>query len=92
MCRCLKRRYSRLRDGVELDVVTMVEFGGINIVGGSGTIPGVVVVAIIMALVTFGFGPLNVPGIVMSIFLGILLTAFIALARLWTRVRGRKGA
>jgi rhamnose transport system permease protein len=77
---------------VELDVVTIVEFGGINIVGGAGTIPGKVVVAIIMGLVTFGFGPLNVPGIVMSIFLGILLIAVNVLPRLWTRARGRKGA
>ncbi len=47
----------------------MVVLGGVNILGGSGTIPGVVLAAIIMGLVTFGFGLLNVPGIVMSIFL-----------------------
>jgi rhamnose transport system permease protein len=33
-------------------------------------------------MVTFGFGLLNVPGIVMSIFLGLLLIAVIALPRL----------
>ena len=65
--------------GWELEVVTMVVLGGVNILGGSGTIPGVVIAAFVMGLVTFGFGLLNVPGIVMSIFIGSLLIAAIAL-------------
>lgn len=93
---CLTSRLGSTRPSIatgwELEVVTMVVLGGINILGGSGTIPGVVLAAIIMGLVTFGFGLLNVPGIVMSIFLGILLIAVIALPRLWSRARGRKGA
>ena len=44
--------------------------------------------AIIMGLVTFGFGLLNVPGIVMSIFIGLLLILVIALPIVWRRVRG----
>ena len=39
--------------------------------------------AFIMGLVTFGFGLLNVPGIVMSIFIGLLLIAVIALPIVW---------
>jgi rhamnose transport system permease protein len=92
---CLTSRLGSTRPSIatgwELEVVTMVVLGGINILGGSGTIPGVVLAAIIMGLVTFGFGLLNVPGIVMSIFLGILLIAVIALPRLWARARGQKG-
>ncbi len=65
--------------GWELDVVTMVVLGGVNILGGSGTIPGVVIAAFVMGLLTFGFGLLNVPGIVQSIFIGTLLIAVIAL-------------
>ena len=65
--------------GWELEVVTMVVLGGVNILGGSGTIPGVVIAAFVMGLVTFGFGLLNVPGIVMSIFIGALLITAIAL-------------
>jgi rhamnose transport system permease protein len=42
-----------------------------------------------MGLVTFGLGLLNVPGIVMSIFLGVLLIGVIALPRLWSRFRNR---
>ena len=40
-----------------------------------------------MGLVTFGLGLLNVPGIVMSIIMGALLIAVIALPRLWSMAR-----
>ncbi|MOA67533.1 hypothetical protein D3C78_1947650 [compost metagenome] len=45
--------------------------------------------ALIMGMVTFGFGLLNVPGIVMSIFIGLLLISVIALPILWRRARQR---
>lgn len=88
---CLTSRLGSTRPSIafgwELEIVTMVVLGGVNILGGSGSIPGVVLAAIIMGMVTFGFGLLNVPGIVMSIFIGLLLIAVIALPRLWTMVR-----
>ncbi len=84
---CLTSRLGSTRPsiatGMELEVITMVVLGGVSILGGSGTIPGVVLAAFIMGLVTFGFGLLNVPGIVMSIFLGLLLIGVIALPRLF---------
>ena len=67
----------------------MVVLGGVNILGGSGTIPGVVIAALIMGMVTFGFGLLNVPGIVMSIFIGLLLIVVIALPIVYRRLGGR---
>jgi rhamnose transport system permease protein len=73
--------------GYELEVVTMVVLGGVSILGGSGSIPGVVLAAFIMGLVTFGLGLLNVPGIVMSIFIGSLLISVIALPILWQRMK-----
>ncbi|NBE06045.1 ABC transporter permease [Paragemmobacter ruber] len=86
---CLTSRLGSTRPSIatgwELEVVTMVVLGGVNILGGSGTIPGVVLAAVIMGMVTFGFGLLNVPGIVMSIFLGALLIGVIALPRLLRR-------
>ncbi|MES2144767.1 MAG: ABC transporter permease [Pseudomonadota bacterium] len=88
---CLTSRLGSTRPSIatgwELEIVTMVVLGGVNILGGSGTIPGVVLAAFIMGLVTFGFGLLNVPGIVMSIFLGALLIGVIALPRLWGQKR-----
>ena len=88
---CLTSRLGSTRPsiatGMELEVVTMVVLGGVSILGGSGSIAGVVIAAVIMGMVTFGFGLLNVPGIVMSIFLGLLLIAVIALPRLLGRRR-----
>jgi len=83
---CLTSRLGSTRPsiatGMELEIVTMVVLGGVSILGGSGTIFGVVLAAFIMGCVTFGFGLLNVPGIVMSIFLGLLLIGVIAIPRL----------
>lgn len=74
-----------IAQGYELEVITMVVLGGISILGGAGSIPGVVLAAFIMGLVTFGLGLLNVPGIVMSIFIGSLLIVVIALPIVWNR-------
>ncbi len=75
--------------GWELEAITMAVLGGVNILGGSGTIPGVVIAAFIMGMVTFGFGLLNVPGIVMSIFIGFLLITVIAAPILYRRYKGQ---
>ena len=79
-----------IAQGWELEVITMVVLGGVSILGGSGTILGVVLAAFIMGLVTFGFGLLNVPGIVMSIFIGLLLILVIALPIVWRRPFGAR--
>ena len=88
---CLTSRLGSTRPSIavgwELEVVTMVVLGGVNILGGSGSIPGVVIAAFVMGLVTFGLGLLNVPGIVMSIVIGALLISVIALPRLWSNWR-----
>ena len=75
--------------GWELEVVTMVVLGGVSILGGSGTISGIVIAAFLMGIVTFGLGLLNVPGIVMSIFIGLMLIAVIALPIIVRRVLNR---
>lgn len=88
---CLTSRLASTRPSIafgwELEIVTMVVLGGVSILGGSGTIPGVVIAAFVMGLVTFGLGLLNVPGIVMSIVIGALLISVIALPRLWHKWR-----
>jgi len=90
---CLTARLGSTRPSIatgwELEVVTMVVLGGVSILGGSGTIAGVVIAAFVMGLVTFGLGLLNVPGIVMSIVIGALLIGVIALPRLWSMWRAR---
>jgi rhamnose transport system permease protein len=88
---CLTSRLGSTRPSIafgwELEVVTMVVLGGVSILGGSGTMGGVVIAAFVMGLVTFGLGLLNVPGIVMSIFIGCLLIGTIALPRIWAAWR-----
>ena len=88
---CLTSRLGSTRPsmacGWELEIITMVVLGGVNILGGSGSIPGVVIAAFVMGLVTFGLGLLNVPGIVMSIVIGTLLIGVIAMPRIWKMVR-----
>ena len=88
---CLTSRLGSTRptiaEGFELEVVTMVVLGGISILGGSGTIAGVVIAAFVMGLVTFGLGLLNVPGNVMSVIIGALLIGVIALPRIWRMIR-----
>lgn len=79
-----------IAQGYELEVITMVVLGGVSILGGAGSILGVVLAALIMGLVTFGLGLLNVPGIVMSIFIGLLLILVIALPILWGRFSRRR--
>jgi rhamnose transport system permease protein len=90
---CLTARLGSTRPSIatgwELEIVTMVVLGGVSILGGSGSIVGVVIAAFVMGLVTFGLGLLNVPGIVMSIVIGALLIGVIALPRLWTMWRTR---
>jgi len=93
---CLTSRLGSTRpsiaQGWELEVVTMVVLGGVSILGGSGTIAGVMIAAFVMGLVTFGLGLLNVPGIVMSIFIGLLLIITIALPIIARRIKNARNA
>jgi rhamnose transport system permease protein len=73
--------------GWELEVITMVILGGVSIAGGAGTIGGVILAVLTLGTVTYGLSLANIPGIYMTIVIGILLLATIALPRL---LRGRR--
>jgi rhamnose transport system permease protein len=75
--------------GWELEIITMVILGGVSIAGGSGTITGVVLAVFIIGLINFGLSLLNVPGIVISVLLGIMLIVSIAAPTLIRRMIGR---
>jgi rhamnose transport system permease protein len=75
--------------GWELEVITMVILGGVSIAGGAGTIGGVMLAVLTLGTVTYGLSLANVPGIYMTIVVGILLLVTIALPRL---LRGRRTA
>jgi rhamnose transport system permease protein len=67
-----------IAQGWELEIVSMVILGGVSVWGGKGSIAGVVLAALVFGLVTFGLGLMNIPGIVMSIFIGALLILVVA--------------
>jgi len=68
--------------GWELEIITMVILGGVSIAGGAGTIGGVLLAVLTMGAVTYGLALANVPGIYMTIVVGVLLLSTIALSRL----------
>jgi rhamnose transport system permease protein len=74
-----------IAQGWELDIVTMVILGGVAIEGGLGTIGGVVLAAVLIGLVDFGLGLLNVPGIVMSVVTGAMLLLVVAVPAAFRR-------
>jgi rhamnose transport system permease protein len=73
--------------GWELEIITMVILGGVRIEGGAGSIGGVLLAVLTLGIVTYGLSLANIPGIIMTIVVGVLLLVTIALPRL---LRGRK--
>lgn len=76
-----------IAQGWELEIISMVILGGVSVWGGKGSILGVVLAALVFGLITFGLGLMNVPGIVMSIFVGALLILVVAVPALLGRFR-----
>ncbi|NUU00495.1 ABC transporter permease [Herbaspirillum robiniae] len=72
--------------GWELEVITVVILGGVSIAGGTGTIGGVMLAVLTLGMVTYGLALANIPGIIMTIVVGMLLLVTIAVPRL---LRGR---
>ena len=65
--------------GLELSVITVTVLGGIDIFGGSGTMVGAVLSLILIGLMRFGMGLMNIQGQVQSIAIGLLLILSILL-------------
>ncbi|WP_020654733.1 ABC transporter permease [Massilia niastensis] len=79
-----------IASGWELEIITMVILGGVSIAGGAGTIGGVLLAVFTLGTVTYGMALANIPGIYMTIVVGVLLLATIALPRL-LRARAARG-
>ena len=80
---------SNIAVGWELDIVTMVILGGVSISGGVGSILGVFLAVLVLGLVTFGMSLNNIPGQVVSVYIGALLILVIAIPRLIDKLRVR---
>ena len=74
-----------IAQGWELEIISMVILGGVSVWGGKGSILGVVLAALVFGLMTFGLGLMNIPGIVLSIFTGLLLILVVAVPALVNR-------
>ena len=68
--------------GLELSVITAAVLGGIDINGGTGTMVGAVLSLLLIGLMRFGMGLLNIQGQVQGIAIGLLLILSILLPNL----------
>jgi rhamnose transport system permease protein len=79
----LAARYGSTRPdigtGMELSVVTAAVLGGVDINGGIGTMGGAVLSLLLIGLLRFGMGLLNIQGQVQGIVIGLLLILSILL-------------
>lgn len=75
--------------GLELDVITAVVLGGVDIFGGQGSILGVVLALFLMGIVRFGMSLKNVPGQIQGTLIGVLLIVAILLPQLLRRLAPR---
>ncbi len=82
---------SNIALGWELDIITMVILGGVSIAGGVGTVGGVVLAVFILGFATLALSLINVPGIVISVLMGLLLIVSIAVPIMIRRVMGFRG-
>ncbi|RPI23434.1 MAG: ABC transporter permease [Chloroflexota bacterium] len=76
--------------GLELSVITAAVLGGIDINGGVGTMPGAVLSLVLIGLMKFGMGLLNIQGQVQGIAIGLLLILSILLPNIARQVSWRK--
>ncbi|RPJ36403.1 MAG: ABC transporter permease [Chloroflexi bacterium] len=78
--------------GLELSVITATVLGGVDINGGKGTMVGAVLSLLLVGLMRFGMGLLNIQGQTQNIAIGLLLILSILLpnAARWFATR-KKG-
>lgn len=91
----LAARYGSTRPdigaGLELSVITAVVLGGVDINGGKGTMMGAILALLLVGLMRFGMGLINIQGQVQSIAIGSLLILSILLPNLPQIARAQRG-
>jgi rhamnose transport system permease protein len=78
--------------GAELEVITAVVLGGVDIFGGSGTMPGVVLALFLLGVVRFGMNLVNIPPQIQIIVTGFLLIIAIVLPHLLRQLTAQRTA
>jgi rhamnose transport system permease protein len=73
----LAARYGSTRPdigtGLELTVITITVLGGVSIFGGSGTMVGAILALLLVGILRFGMGLINLQGPVQDTVIGLLL-------------------
>ena len=91
----LAARYGSTRPdigtGLELTVITITVLGGVSIFGGSGTMVGAVLALVLVGILRFGMGLINLQGQVQDIVIGLLLILSILLPWLGRQLSVRLG-
>ncbi len=90
----LAARYGSTRPdigtGLELTVITITVLGGVSIFGGSGTMVGAVLALLLVGILRFGMGLVNLQGPVQDTVIGLLLILSILLPWLGSRLAARR--
>ncbi len=76
--------------GAELEVITAVVLGGVDIFGGSGTMAGVVLALFLLGVVRYGMNLVNVPPQIQIIVTGFLLIIAIVLPYLLRQLTAQR--
>ncbi len=89
----LAARYGSTRpdigSGLELTVITITVLGGVSIFGGSGTLAGAILALVLVGILRFGMGLINIQGQVQDIIIGLLLIVSILVPRLGSQLSAR---
>lgn len=73
--------------GLELTVIAAVLLGGVSIFGGKGTVPGVVVSVMLIAVVTYGFRLQRISDVILVIITGLLLISSVVGPNIYQKIR-----
>jgi rhamnose transport system permease protein len=76
--------------GLELSVITVAVLGGLDTNGGVGTMPGAILSLILIGLMKFGMGLINIQGQVQGIVIGMLLILSILLPNIARQFSGKR--
>ena len=74
----------------DIETITLVVLGGVSIMGGRGTVPGVLVAIFLLGYLKFGMGLLNISAKIMIITTGVLLITAVLLPNFLDLVKARR--
>ena len=74
----------------DIETITLVVLGGVSIMGGRGTVPGVTVAIFLLGYLKFGMGLLNISAKIMIITTGVLLIIAVLLPNFLDLIKAKR--